>query len=280
MLQDKVSIITGGSMGIGKAIAAAFAREGSSLVLVARNKPQLEATKQELSIFNSRVEILSADVSKEKEVKEIVPFTMEKFHTVDILVTCAGVLGPLGLVTDNDSEQWLQAIHINVFGTFLCIKAVLPIMMKNNKGKIITFSGGGDTPRPKRSAYSTSKAAIIRLTEAIAIEMKEYKIDINAIAPGSVNTRFLHQRLAAGNILGEEEAGRAIKQLQEGGVPPEKVAELSVFLASSQSDGLSGKEISLLNDNWKEIPRHLGDVTSSDIYTLRRIVPQDRGYKW
>ena len=128
VLQDKVSIITGGSMGIGKAIAAAFAKEGSSLVLVSRTKSELEAAKQELINFNSKVEAFVADVSKEKEVKEMVNFTLEKFTTVYVLVNCAGILGPLGLTTDIDSEEWIQTININVYGTFLCTKAVLPIM--------------------------------------------------------------------------------------------------------------------------------------------------------
>lgn len=281
VLQDKVSIITGGSRGIGKAIATAFAREGSSLVLVSRTKSELEATKQELANFNSKVEVFEADVSKEKEVKETVDFTIEKFTTIDVLVNCAGILGPVGFITDVNSENWIQTININLYGTFLCIKAVLPIMIKNKKGKIINFSGGGAVSlRPRFSAYSASKAGVVRLTETLAEEVKEYNIDINAVAPGAVNTRLLDQVLEAGDTAGKKELAKAIKQQQEGGVPPEKVAELAIFLASPKSDGLSGKLISLLWDNWMEIPQHLGDIMSSDIYTMRRIIPKDRGYNW
>lgn len=281
VLQDKVSIITGGSMGIGKAIATAFAKEGSSLVLVARTKSELEAAKQELGNLTAKVEVFEADISKEKEVTDMVDFTLEKFTTVDVLVNCAGVLGPMGFTTDIDSEQWVQTMNINVYGTFLCIKAVLPTMVKNKRGKIINFAGGGgDTPRPRFSAYSTSKAAVLRLTDTIAGEVSEYNIDVNSIAPGPVATRMLYQRLAAGNIIGEREAAFAIQHKKEGGVPREKVAELAVFLASSRSDGLSGKEINLLTDNWQEIPGRLNDIMSSDVYNLRRIEPKDRGYNW
>lgn len=282
VLQDKVSIITGGSMGIGKAIATAFAKEGSSLVLVSRTKSELEATKQELENFTSKVEVFEADVSREKEVTDMVDFTLEKFTTVDVLVNCAGILGPMGFTTDIDSEKWVQTININVYGTFLCIKAVLPIMLKNKRGKILNFAGGGgDTPRPRFSAYSTSKAAVIRLTETLAEEVNEYSIDINAIAPGPVGTRMLYQRLEAPvDTIGKVEAAKAIQYQREGGVPREKVAELAVFLASPESDGLSGRLIKLLSDNWKDIPQHLGDIRSSDIYTMRRINPKDRGYNW
>jgi len=282
ILKDKISIITGGSRGIGKAIAIAFAKEGSHLVLTSRTEAELEATKREIENSSStRVEIFRADVSQPKEVKDLVDFTLVKFATIDVLVNCAGVQAPIGLVADINSEKWIQTIDINLYGTFLCIKAVLPTMMENKKGKIIDFSGGGAvSPRPRFSAYSASKAAVVRLTEIIAEEVKEYNIDINVVAPGAVNTRLLDEVLEAGEAAGKEELAKAIKQKQEGGVPLEKVAELAVFLASSKSDGLSGRLISLLWDNWREIPQHLDIIMSSDIFTMRRIIPKDRGYDW
>jgi 3-oxoacyl-[acyl-carrier protein] reductase len=280
-LKDKVSIITGGSIGIGKAIAAAFAREGSHLVLVARAKSSLEATKRELEALGTRVEIFQADVSQEKEVQGLVDFTLKEIGDINVLVNCAGVYGPIGFITNLDSKKWLEAIEINLFGTFLCIKAVLPSMIRNRKGKIINLSGGGAaSPFPRFSAYATSKAGVVRLTETIAEEVKGYNIDINAIAPGAVNTRLLEQALQAGESAGKDFLAKAVKQKQEGGIPPEKVAELAVFLASSKSDGLTGRLVSLLWDNWKEIPQHLDDIRSSDIYTIRRIIPKDRGYNW
>lgn len=282
LLEDKVSIITGGSMGIGKAIASAFAKEGSHLVLTSRTESELETAKREIENSSStKVEIFRADVSQPKEVTDLVDFTLTKFNTIYILVNCAGIYGPIGFVTDIDNEKWREAININLYGTFLCVRAVLPTMIKNNAGKIINLSGGGATsPLPRFSAYSTSKAAVVRLTETLAEEMREYNIDINAIAPGAVNTRLLDQALAAGEAAGKDFLARSIRQKQEGGVPPEEVAELAIFLASSKSDGLSGKLISLLWDNWKEIPQHLDKIMSSDIYTMRRIIPADRGCDW
>ncbi len=282
VLKDNVAIITGGGSGIGKAIAITYARKGARMVVASRTKTDLETTQREIAKITSLgVEIFTTDVSHPESVTGLVEFTLKKFGTIDILVNCAGVYGPIGLITDVDTKKWLETININLYGTFLCIQAVLPTMIKNKKGKIVNLSGGGAvTPFPRFSAYSASKAAVVRLTETLAEEVKEYNICINAIAPGAVNTRFLDQALAAGEAAGKDFLGKSIKQKQEGGVPPEKVAELAVFLASSQSDGLSGRLISLLWDDWRDIPQHIDKIMPSDIYTLRRIVPKDRGYDW
>ncbi len=282
LLKGKTAIITGGSMGIGKAIAIAFAREGARLVITSRTKAELVLAKRELAcIADAEVEIFPADVSNPEAVKDLTHFTVEKFDTIDILVNCAGIYGPIGLVTDIDSTQWMETVKINLYGTFLCMQAVLPTMMKNNKGKIINLSGGGAVaPLPRFSAYSASKAGVVRLTETLAEEVKGYNICINAIAPGAVNTRLLDEALEAGEAAGKDFLAKSAKQKQEGGVQPEKVAELAIFLASPQSDGLTGRLISLLWDGWREIPQHLDKIMSSDIYTTRRIVPKDRGYDW
>ena len=280
-LDNKISIITGGSGGIGKAIAKAFAKEGSHLLLNSRTVSDLEAVKREIeSLSPVKVEIFAADVSQEKQVKDLVGFALEEFSTVDVLVNCAGVMGPIGLSSDADAEKWMDTMRINLFGTFLCIQAVLPVMKERKKGKIINFSGGGAvSPRPRFSAYSASKAAVVRLTETLAGEISEYNIDMNAIAPGAVNTKLLDAVLKAGEAAGKELA-KAKKQEREGGTPPERAAELAVFLASAESDGLTGRVISAVWDDWKNIPKHLNEIVSSDIFTMRRIIPSDRGFDW
>jgi 3-oxoacyl-[acyl-carrier protein] reductase len=282
ILKDKIAIITGGSTGIGRGIAVAFAKEGAHLMLSSRTLRDLkEARKEIIGKHSARVELFPADVSNPEAVKELVDLTLKKFPTVDILVNCAGIYGPIGLSTDIDSQKWLETINTNLWGAFLCMQAVLPVMLKNKSGKIINLSGGGAVaPFPRFSAYSASKAAVVRLTETIAEEVKGRGVYINAIAPGAVNTRLLDQAIAAGKAAGEDFLARSLKQKQEGGVSPEKVAELAVFLASPQSDGLTGKLISLLWDNWRDIPQHMDKIMSSDIYTMRRIVPKDRGYDW
>ena len=277
ILRDKVSIITGGSGGIGRAVASTFAKEGSNLVLTSRTRSQLEEVRNDLGNHGSTIEVFETDVSNPKQVKSLVAFALERFSTIDILVNCAGIYGPIGLITDVDYDKWTETININLYGTFLCMKAVLPTMIKNRKGKIINFSGGGATsPFPRFSAYAVSKAAVVGLTETIAEEVKEYNIDVNAIAPGAVNTRLLDQVLRAGEAAGKDFLEKAIRQKREGGIPPEKAAALAVFLASSKSDGLTGRLISAVWDDWEEMSNRIPDIMSSDLYTLRRVIPQKK----
>lgn len=281
LLEGKVSIITGGSMGLGKAIALTFAKEGSHLVLASRTKSYLEATKQELECFGSRAEIFPTDVSKPEEVKDLRDFTLAKFTTIDILVNDAGIHGPLGPMTDSDTDKWIYAVRVNLVGTFLCSRAVLPTMIQHRKGKIINLSGGGATsPRPFFSAYSASKAAVVRLTETLAEEVAEFNIQVNTIAPGAMNTRLLDEIAGAGAAAGPKSMQEVAQQLQTGGTPLEKPAALALFLASEESNGLTGRVISSVWDDWRTIPQHLPDIMSSDIYTMRRIIPKDRGYNW
>ena len=268
-------------MGLGKAIALTFAKEGSHLVLASRTKSYLEAAKQELEGFDSRVEIFPVDISRPKEVEALIDFTLSKFATIDILVNDAGIHGPLGPMAESDIDKWIYAVEVNLVGTYLCSRAVLPTMIQRRKGKMINLSGGGATsPRPFFSAYSASKTAVVRLTETLAEEVAEFNIQVNTISPGAMNTRLLDEIARAGAAAGPKAMQEVTKQLQTGGTLMEKPAALALFLASEESDGLTGRVISAVWDDWKTIPQHLPDIMSSDMYTLRRIMPEDRGYNW
>jgi NAD(P)-dependent dehydrogenase (short-subunit alcohol dehydrogenase family) len=198
-----------------------------------------------------------------------------EFGQVDILVNNAGILGPVGLMVDNDPEHWIGAVMINLVGTFLCSRAVLPLMMKRRRGKIINMSGGGAAhPRPRFSAYSASKAAVVRLTETLSEEVKEFNIQVNAIAPGAVNTRMLDEVLVAGQNAGGKALTEARRQKQAGGVSPDIPAALAVFLASDDSNGMTGRLISAVWDDWQAMAGRIPDILSSDMYTLRRVSPR------
>jgi NAD(P)-dependent dehydrogenase (short-subunit alcohol dehydrogenase family) len=155
-------------------------------------------------------------------------------------------------------------------------------MKKKGSGKIINLSGGGATnPLPRLSAYAASKAAVVRLTETLAEELREHSIMVNAIAPGALNTRLLDEVLEAGpELVGSEFYEKALKQRETGGAPIEKGVALCVYLASSASDGITGKLISALWDPWENLGELRSELEKSDIYTLRRIVPEDRGKKF
>jgi 3-oxoacyl-[acyl-carrier protein] reductase len=191
-----------------------------------------------------------------------------------VLVNAAGIPGPIGPLWDADPEEWRRAVEVNLFGTFLCCRAVLPLMMERRRGKIVNFSGGGATsPLPRMGAYGASKAAVVRLTETLAEEVKPFNIAVNAIAPGLVDTRLQDPVLAAGTLAGDQFARvRRLRDTGEGGVPPELPAALALWLASDDAHGLTGKLISAPYDGWRRWDeRRIVALKGSAWFTLRRL---------
>ncbi len=233
---------------------------------------------------------------------------MREFGALQILVLNAGIYGPMGPTESVSLEEWRRAMDINLYGVLLPCRAMIPHFKiqfgssrgneaQNKKmsepphvgsyavagahGKIIILSGGGATnPLPNISAYAASKAAVVRLMETLAEELRPHHVDVNAIAPGALATRLVDEVLAAG----PERVGAAFyeknKQWKEKGATPlELGAALAVYLASAQSDGITGKLISAQWDPWEKLHEFKADL-NSDIYALRRIVPKDRGKTW
>jgi 3-oxoacyl-[acyl-carrier protein] reductase len=275
-LKGKKAIITGGGRGIGKIVAESFLSEGAAVMLCARSVGELEATQSELysrSPTGSKIEICPADVSSEKDVDALVKKTQAKLGGIDILVNAAGVYGAIGAVASVDFTKWKETFDTNLFGTFNTIQKVLPIFIANQCGTILNFSGGGDGPFPRFSAYSTSKVAIIRFTETLAQELIEHGITANVIAPGPVNTRILEDALAAGEaIVGRDAYIKLIEQKEKGGVSPMLAAELCVFLASAAGNRLSGKFLSAVWDKWREWDSDkINEIMGSNRLVLRRV---------
>ena len=272
-LAGKAAIITGAGRGIGRAIALAFAQEGADVLAASRTLSEVAETAEEVRALGRHALPLKVDVSNRDEVERMVAQALEEFGKLDILVNSAGIYGAIGPLVDNDPEKWVQTVRINLFGSFFCARAVLPVMIRQRRGKIINLSGGGATsPLPNFSAYASSKAAIVRLTETLAEEIKGFNIQVNAIAPGGVNTRLTDEILAAEAAAGEEMLARTRRQKETGGVPPERAAALAVFLASEESDGLSGRLVSAVWDDWESMNGRIDQIMGSDLYTLRRVV--------
>ena len=249
-------------------------------MLVARTLAELEKTRDELTPLG-HVEILSADVSVEDDVEKISARVLNLWGGVDILVNVAAIQGPIGHITDVNIVEWRKVIEVNLIGTFLMIRALVPFMKELGKGKIVNFAGGGEGPYTNFSAYVASKGGIVRLTETVAAELKDFNIDINAIAPGAVNTQMLREVLEAGPVnVGRDTYEKCLKQKETGGISPDKAAELVVFLSSEASNGLTGKVISAIWDDYHNFPQHLKEIMGTDIYSWRRIKPNDRGYEW
>ena len=271
-LSGEIAVITGAGRGIGESVAHAFARSGANLVLVARTRDEIERVARETAQRGVTSIALVGDVSKRADVERVAAAAFEKFGRVDILVNAAGIYGPIGPFVENDLGDWAAAIETNLMGTVFSIRAVLPQMLERRKGVIVNFSGGGAVqPLPRFSAYGASKAAVVRLTETLAEEVAESGVRINAIAPGAVNSRLLDQVLAAGERAGVSFYAKALEQKAQGGTPPERAAELAVFLASAEGKEVSGRLISAVWDDWKSLPGRAGELRSSALFTLRRI---------
>jgi NAD(P)-dependent dehydrogenase (short-subunit alcohol dehydrogenase family) len=268
-LAGETTIVTGGGRGIGEAVALEFARAGANLVLFARTRAEVERVAHQAEKCGARAVALSGDVSRRSDTQRLAATARKRFGRIDVLVNAAGVYGPIGPLVENDMDEWARAIEINLLGTVFCLHAVMPHMIAQRKGVVVNFSGGGAVaPFPCFSAYGASKAAVVRLTETVAEEVKPYKVRINTIAPGAVNTRLLDQVLAAGKRAGAEFYAKSLAQKSDGGTPPERAAELAVFLASPAAAGITGRLISAVWDDWKSLPAQLD---SSALFTLRRI---------
>ena len=282
-LKNLNALITGGSQGLGKVIAEFFLREGANIVICSRGEKELLATRDELvkKFPAQKIFAKTCDVSSEAQVNELVAFALRELGSLNALVLNAGIYGPMGATESVPLDEWKRALEINLYGVLLPCRAVIPLFKKAGQGKIIVLSGGGATnPLPNISAYAASKAAVIRLMETLAEELKPFHVDVNAIAPGALATRLVDEVLAAG----AEKVGAAFFEKnknwkEKGAVPLELGASVAVYLASAESDGITGKLISAQWDPWEKLHEFKGDL-GGDIYTLRRIVPKDRGKTW
>lgn len=261
-------VLTGSSSGIGKFLADGLTAKGHAVCRLARS-PQAGFSFQ-------------CDVSDWNAVRTCAGQVAAQWTSLDALICCAGAQPPIGPSMTVNPEAWSQSIRLNLDGTFYCIRAFHALLARSRRAKIICFSGGGATgPRPNFSAYACAKTGVVRLVETLAAEWADQPMDINAVAPGAINTAMTEQVLALGPaVVGEKEFAAALKQKAAGGASLEKVAGLLDFLLSPESDGISGKLLSAPWDPWPTLAQHRDELARSDIYNLRRIVPEDRGRKW
>ena len=281
-LSGRNTLITGGSQGLGRVIVEAFLAEGANVVFCARTAADVAVTQGAL---NSQLKTgqqlvgLTCDIADPTSVAALFARAAQ-LGPLHVVVNNAGIYGPIGPTEEVALTDWTQAWQVNVTGTLLVCQQAIRAMKPRGAGKIITISGGGATnPMPRFAAYAATKAAVVRLTETLAEEYRTDHIDINAVAPGALRTRLTAQVLAAGpEKAGVEFFAKNKKWSEEGAVDPQLAAALCVFLASAASDGITGKLISAQWDPWKD-PEKFRALATGDIYTLRRIVPEDRPKK-
>lgn len=261
------AVVTGGSRGIGLAVAGALAARGWSVVLVARDASALERARGELP--GEGHEAVALDVADELSWLQLAGH----FEELDGLVCAAGLIEPVGPIGSYSAADFRRTLEVNVVGTMLAIEACLPAL-RSSRGAVATFSGGGATaPLPRFDAYAASKAAVARLTENIAVELQSEGILVNCIAPGFVATDMHRATLAAGpELAGEAYFERTRAEVERGGVPASEAAELACLLLEHDPNAeFTGKLISAQWDPWREEGFRRRLVEEPSLATLRRI---------
>ena len=271
-LEGRVALITGGGRGIGRAIAQGYAAEGARLALVSRTTDELVETARLVNELHGAEAIaLVADVSKREEVDQAVGQALAHFGVIDVLVNNAGNIGPVNTVWNSDPEEWARTIAVHLMGVFYGCHAVLPSMLERGRGRIVNMSGVGG---PNTTAYDAAKTAIVNLTENLALELGDTPITVNAISPGSINTRMWEETrdlsLAIGDMATYE---RGVQVTSGQGASIERAAELAVFLGSDDCGSLSGRLIRAFADRFEEFPARVDEIMASEAYLLRRVDP-------
>jgi 3-oxoacyl-[acyl-carrier protein] reductase len=227
-LENKVALITGGSRGIGKAVAAAFAHEGAKLALCARSTDELQQTVAELRRMKAQAQGWPCDVTMESSVKDFVHEAQRAFGRIDILVNNAGVMTRPAPMVELEVRKWDYTIAVNLRGPFLVTQAVLPFMLKQKSGSVINVSSTiGRGAYANFVAYATSKWGLEGFTQTLAAELRSSHIQVNSVEPGYVATKLTGYR----------------------GSNPESVTDVFVYLASDESKSVTGKMLS--SSTWK-----------------------------
>jgi 3-oxoacyl-[acyl-carrier protein] reductase len=238
-LKGKTAIVTGGSKGIGKAISLCFADEGANVIIFARDEAAGENIIRELKNKCTDAMFIKTDITVLKEVELSVKKTLDRFGSIDILVNNAGVLKATP-TEEISEEEWAEIIAVNLTGTFYCIKSVIPVMLKQKKGKIVNISSlSGKRGSPKLIHYSAAKAGVIALTQSLAREYGPRGIYTNAVASGRVITELSKQAFKVDGKRWEKES--LLGRLAEA----KEIAKAVLFLASEDSSYIIGETINV-----------------------------------
>ena len=264
-------VITGTSSGIGRHLAEQLAAEGHEIWGLAR------------SVQSAAFATSVCDVADWAQVESTRNAVAKAWPQVDALICAAAIQGAVSPAMEADPRAWSETVRVNLDGTFFAIRAFWDLLGAGaRRAKIICFSGGGATKaRANFSAYAAAKTGVVRLVENLAAEWAGLPVDINAIAPGAINTAMTRETVRLGpERVGREEFAAAQRQLESGGQPMAKAHGLVEFLLSEKSDGLTGRLLSAQWDDWAGLGAHAAMLAASEIYQLRRILPEERGVKF
>ena len=279
-------LVTGATGAFGRTVAAKLRACGAELVLTGRSAAALDALAAALAETpGGTVDTVALDLAEPEAVEQLIRATGGR---LDVLVNNAAIQGPIAPFAEGDFAAWTETVRLNLVVPAELCRAVVGALearaaAHRRRSKIINLSGGGATgARPNFSAYAVAKTGLVRLTEILAEELRERGIDINAVAPGAMPSAMTHSILAAGPALCTARELDLAQQAhgEAGGAAMDRASDLVAYLASSESDGITGKLIAAQWDPWPRFGALRDTLAATDIYTLRRIVPADRGQDW
>lgn len=250
-LEGKVALITGGNVGLGRALALAFAREGADLCLMARSAETLFETARDVEALGRASLAVPGDVSREQDVVQAVQATLDRFGRIDILVNNAGIGGPMAPAIETDLEGWYEVIHVNLTGAFLCAREAMKHMVARRQGVILNIGSiFGKRGYPLRVAYGVSKAGLISLTQTLALEGGKYGVRVNCICPGPIQgdriERVWRLRSQVTGVPYEAIRDKMIRMAALRRIPlAEEIAAAAVFLASDEASAITGQAINV-----------------------------------
>jgi short-subunit dehydrogenase len=265
-------LLTGASSGIGKELVKNFSKKDFNLIVCSRSRSELKKLKK----IKENIKYFKCDVSSESDVLKLKKFASKYFKKIDVIINAAGIYGEIGRFDKLNFTNWKKAIEVNFFGTVLICKYFIDLLLKSKVKKIINFSGGGAfNAFPNFSAYACSKAAVVRFTENLAEEFKNYGVVANCVAPGFNLTPMQNDVLKAGKA----KAGKRFYYFIKNKIKNKKSYQILTpincinFLIKNKLKKISGRTISANFDNWdnKNFKKIINDKKNSELFFLRRM---------
>jgi len=267
--KNKNVLVTGAGRGLGKRLALGFAGLGARIALAGRSKAEIDLAHIEIEQAQGSAVRIRTDVTEPEQLVLAVERARAAFGgPIDILICAAATAGPLSPFLQTPLKAWTEAMQINLMGVVHSCRAVLPSMIEKRAGKIVVLAcESDDVPKRNFSAYTTSKTALVRLVEALAAELLDHNVQINCFDPGAAYTSLTDEIIRAESRLEPGVVAQAKETRRTGGVSAEAQLEVAAFLASEQSNHITGKLIHV-TDDWKKLKNA---TLRPDAFTLRRV---------